>query len=91
MCSAAKVEIYQCAISSSCGKKDGDTREVIAMVVARLHPNMHLIRTISRLLGSLLEGFRPQLTLLIELVLLPLNVRQPQIHYCANIGHLRHR
>ena len=72
ICSAAKVEIYQGVISSSCGKRMGDTREVITMVIARLHPNMHLIRTISRLLDSLLEGFRPQLPSLIELVLLPL-------------------
>ena len=59
MCSAAKVEIYQKAVSRPRKKGNGGTYEVITMVIARLHSNMYLVRTISCLLYRFLERLRP--------------------------------
>src|SRR5258707_12451238 len=61
-------------------KRNSGSYEVITVVIARLHPNMHLVGTVSCLLYRLLERLRPQLAILIELVLLTLHARQPQTY-----------
>ena len=59
MCSAAKVEIYQKIVSRLRKKTNGGTYKVITVVITRLHPNMHLVRTVSCLRYCLLERLWP--------------------------------
>ena len=84
MCSAANVEIYQKAMSHPRKKRNSGTYEVITMVIVGLHPNMDLVGTVSSLFYRLLERLRPQLTILIELVLLTLHARQLQTYHRPN-------